>query len=120
MRETLQHIAMQPAIPPEEGLIRTEDSRYQQRGDLSLSQFHQIVVPVIIFYPQYQRRPDQFYKPARMPAAVQRQIINMISSFIVLPYLISRRRKESQYDLISGARLPDCLQHRPALLEFPQ
>src|SRR5271156_114993 len=120
MGKTFQHITVHPAIPLKKGLVRPEDTRHQQDRYLPPPQFHEIIVPIVVLYPQHKPRIHQVDKLTRIARTVQWKIEDMVGTTIIFIRHIARRRKKTQDDPASRRLLPQLLEHRPALFEFTQ
>lgn len=118
--ETFKHIAVCSSVPTEEHLIGTEDAADTVHRNIAVLQNMQIVPPELVFYEKRDFRMHQIEKSASIIISVKRKITNNIRTLIILSYLVSRRRKECEQDLIFGMLTAQTLHNRTPLLKLSE
>src|SRR4249919_61186 len=99
LKEAFQHGFPNGAIPREEGLVFPENPGDQQYGNLAFFQFSEVIIPILIFYPDDQGRVEAIDEFLCMGWAVGRQVKNFVGQGVIFPDLVPARRKEAQDDL---------------------
>jgi hypothetical protein len=92
----------------------------QQNRYFPFPEFIQVVIPVVVFDPEYQGRVDSLYELFRIHTGRQRQIKNVVSTFIMLHHFVTGRRKKGDDNTIPGIFLPERFEQKSPLFKFSQ
>ena len=99
-------------------LVFSKMCRNYKRGDFSVLQCIQEIVPILIFYEDCQLRIPNIQKSFGVALRIQGQIEYPIGTLIILAYVVARWRKECQQDFVFWKCRTECFHHRSALLKF--
>src|SRR4051812_16679596 len=95
MAKKTKHLPVKATVPFKKGLIRTKDGGNKQRLDVAPVQCVQVVVPVFVFYPKYQRRVYDVEKIGGVSRCVRWKIAYDIGAAILSKILIAGGREKS-------------------------
>ena len=108
------------AVPAEEHLVRTEDTRDTINGNVAVFQDVQVVVPELILDEERHHRMYGTQEATGIGDSVERQVADDVSTLVVLTNLVARRREERQQYLVLRMLTAQLLHQRTALFELTQ
>ena len=118
--ETIKHFPLQSSVPFEKNLVPSEQGWNQKRIYSPCFYFIEIMIPILIFNENDERRTGNVQKPFCVFFGIKRQVKYMIGLHIVAFCFIPGRWKKSEKYLLRGRPGPDSLYYRPCLFKFSQ